>query len=216
MISMQTAAPIESNPFTRRILTGFLALSLAALCALALASCGHEPEKATPPADDSQSQVESEQQDATDSTADGSEAADDSATAESQATDASQNDQAAEDNADEKKDAAAHKGPFVISVLNAGGADGLAGAAQEKLVSAGMDGDGYQISADSYLGGIVSETTVYVSGEGDDAAAVKAEADKVAKALGGKVKTFKSGELADGTTMDGLDILVLVGSDAVQ
>ena len=171
-------------------------LALAVTCPFALSACGHEPEIATPPADYGQEQTE--QQDNAAKTNDDAEAAD-----------------ADKEAKEEEAEKPVHEGPFVVSILNAGGADGLAGAAQEKLAADGIEGSDYEISVDSYLAAVMPTTTVYVTGEGDDAEEVRAEADKIAKALGGEVKTFKSGELAEGTTMDGLDILVLVGADAI-
>ncbi|WP_294439070.1 LytR C-terminal domain-containing protein [uncultured Slackia sp.] len=181
---------------TRAFLIRLAALALAVTCLFALSACGHEPEIATPPADYGQEQTE--QQDNAAKTNDDAEAAD-----------------ADKEAKEEEAEKPVHEGPFVVSILNAGGADGLAGAAQEKLATDGIEGSNYEISVDSYLAAVMPTTTVYVTGEGDDAEEVRAEADKIAKALGGEVKTFKSGELAEGTTMDGLDILVLVGADAI-
>lgn len=181
---------------TRAFLIRLAALALAVTCLFALSACGHEPEIATPPADYGQEQTE--QQDNAAKTNDDAEAAD-----------------ADKEAKEEEAEKPVHEGPFVVSILNAGGADGLAGAAQEKLAADGIEGSDYEISVDSYLAAVIPTTTVYVTGEGDDAEGVRAEADKIAKALGGEVKTFKSGELAEGTTMDGLDILVLVGADAI-
>lgn len=198
-------------------------LALAVTCLFALSACGHEPEIATPPADYGQDQAG--QQDATAPENTNANAAEGQTTGEAnnQATDEAEADTDDNADADAEADKAAeeaeekpvHEGPFVVSILNAGGADGLAGAAQEKLAADGIAGSDYEISVDSYLAAVMPTTTVYVTGEGDDAEEVRAEADKIAKALGGEVKTFKSGELAEGTTMDGLDILVLVGADAI-
>ena len=208
---------------TRAFLIRLAALALAATCMFALSACGHEPEIATPPADYGQDQAE--QQDATAPENTDANAAEGQTTGEAnnQATDEAEADTDDNADADAEADKAAeeaeekpvHEGPFVVSILNAGGADGLAGAAQEKLAADGIEGSDYEISVDSYLAAVMPTTTVYVTGEGDDAEEVRAEADKIAKALGGEVKTFKEGELAEGTTMDGLDILVLVGADAV-
>lgn len=200
-------------------------LALAVTCMFALSACGHEPEIATPPADYGQEQTEQQNNATTPENTD-ADAADATDATDAQA--ANQTDDQADDaaKADDDAEAAdankeaevkkpAHEGPFVVSILNAGGADGLAGAAQEKLAAEGIEGSNYEISVDSYLAAVMPTTTVYVTGKGDDAEEVRAEADKIAKALGGEVKTFKEGELADGTTMDGLDILVLVGADAV-
>lgn len=208
---------------TRAFLIRLAALALAATCIFALSACGHEPEIATPPADYGQDQAE--QQDATAPENTEANAAEGQTTGEAnnQATDEAEADTDDNADADAEADKAAeeaeekpvHEGPFVVSILNAGGADGLAGAAKEKLAADGIEGSDYEISVDSYLAAVMPTTTVYVTGEGDDAEEVRAEADKIAKALGGEVKTFKSGELAEGTTMDGLDILVLVGADAI-
>lgn len=189
-------------------------IAIALFCllfAFALSGCTHEPEIATPPAENVQQTQSTTNQDEANASADTAEDSQTNGEAANSGDDSSK----AEERDDAAEAKAAHEGPYVISILNAGGADGLAGKAQETLASDGIEGDGYTISVDSYLGGTIAETTVYVSGEGDDAEAVKAEADKVAKSLGGTVKTYKSGELVEGTTMDGLDILVLVGSDAV-
>ena len=208
---------------TRAFLIRLAALALAATCMFTLSACGHEPEIATPPADYGQDQAE--QQDATAPENTDANAAEGQTTGEAnnQATDEAEADTDDNADADAEADKAAeeaeekpvHEGPFVVSILNAGGADGLAGAAQEKLAADGIEGSDYEISVDSYLAAVMPTTTVYVTGEGDDAEEVRAEADNIAKALGGEVKTFKEGELAEGTTMDGLDILVLVGADAV-
>ena len=206
---------------TRAFLIRLAALALAATCMFALSACGHEPEIATPPADYGQDQAE--QQDATTPENTDANAAEGQTTDEANGQATDETDDEANADADAEADKAAeeaeekpvHEGPFVVSILNAGGADGLAGAAQEKLAADGIEGGDYEISVDSYLAAVMPTTTVYVTGEGDDAEEVRAEADKIAKALGGEVKTFKEGELADGTTMDGLDILVLVGADAV-
>ena len=206
---------------TRAFLIRLAALALAATCMFALSACGHEPEIATPPADYGQDQAE--QQDATAPENTDANAAEGQTTGEAnnQATDEADTDDNADADAEadkaaeEAEEKPVHEGPFVVSILNAGGADGLAGAAQEKLAADGIEGSDYEISVDSYLAAVMPTTTVYVTGEGDDAEEVRAEADKIAKALGGEVKTFKSGELAEGTTMDGLDILVLVGADAI-
>ena len=201
---------------TRKLMIRIAALAVAAACMFALSACGHEPEIATPPADYGQDQAEQQDNAAnSEGTDEGAEAnaAEDQDT--SQSTDQAADDaNVAADNTAESEDEPAHEGPFVVSILNAGGADGLAAAAQEKLAADGIEGSDYEISVDSYLAAVMPTTTVYVTGEGDDAKAVRAEADKIAKALGGEVKTFETGKLAEGTTMDGLDILVLVGSDA--
>lgn len=188
-------------------------LLLCAVFTFAFTGCTHEPEIATPPADSTQQTQPSTSQNKDDASADDAEDLQTNDDATDSAANAGDTKQAESDNTG--KNAAAHEGPFVISILNAGGADGLAGKAQEMLSAGGIAGDGYSISVDSYLGGTIPATTIYVSGEGDDAEAVKAEADKIAAALGGTVKTFESGELVEGTTMNGLDVLILVGADAV-
>ena len=199
-------ASTAPRAFAFRVLA---ALALAALCALALSSCGHEPEIATPPADYGQ-----EQQNNTEKNIGAQDDADDATAADDEASE--QDDASAESDAsDGAATQATHEGPFVVRILNAGGADGLAGAAQETLAGAGIAGDNYQISTDSYLAAVLPSTIVYVTGEGDDAAVVRAEADKIAAALGGEVRTFNAAEVAEGTTMDGLDILVLVGANAI-
>lgn len=189
-------------------------LALAVTCLFALSACGHEPEIATPPADYGQEQTEQQDNATTPESTDAANATD-AADAQAASQTDDQADNAAKTNDDAEAEKPVHEGPFVVSILNAGGADGLAGAAQEKLAADGIEGSDYEISVDSYLAAVMPTTTVYVTGEGDDAEEVRAEADKIAKALGGEVKTFKSGELAEGTTMDGLDILVLVGADAI-
>lgn len=187
-------------------------IAIALFClffAFALSGCTHEPEIATPPAEDAQQTQSTTGQDEANASSDTAE--DGQANNDASNSDDSTKDEESDSAAEAK---ATHEGPFVVSILNAGGADGLAGKAQETLASDGIEGDGYTISVDSYLGGTIAKTTVYVTGEGDDAEAVKAEAEKIAESLGGTVKTYKDGELAEGTTMDGLDILVLVGADA--
>lgn len=171
--------------------TGFALATLLLVCgAFLLTSCGHEPEKATPPA-----QTETQNTNAASSGA---------------------NEKAAsteEDNADK---AAKHQGAYAIAIRNGGGADGLAGAAQAKLVAAGLTEDNHTYALDSYAiaGGLAPTTVVYVKGTGDDAADVKKEAEKVVSALGlGSVQTFD--ETTAGESMDSFDIFVIVGKDAL-
>ncbi len=171
-----------------------------------LASCGHEPEKATPPSNTETTATPNDK--ATDSKADSD--ADSKAEADKDAK--------AEAEAKAKEEEAAkakHQGAYVTAIRNGGGADGLAAAAQTKLVGAGLAADTHTYSLDSYAGGLAPTTVVYVKGTGDDAADVKAEAEKMVAALGvGSVQTFDQAA-AGGETMDGTDILVIVGQDAV-
>ena len=179
--------------------TGFALATLLLVCgAFLLTSCGHEPEKATPPA-----QTEAQNTNAA-STGANEEAA---STEEGNADKASQDDSAK---------AAKHQGAYAIAIRNGGGADGLAGAAQAKLVAAGLTEDNHTYALDSYAiaGGLAPTTVVYVKGTGDDAADVKEEAEKVVSALGlGSVQTFD--EATAGESMDSFDIFVIVGKDAL-
>ena len=176
--------------------TGFaLAILLLACGASLLSSCGHEPEKATPPA---QTETQS---------------------ANAASTEAGNADKAADEKAsqDESAKTAKHQGAYAIAIRNGGGADGLAGAAQTKLVAAGLTEDNHTYALDSYAiaGGLAPTTVVYVKGTGDDAADVKAEAEKVVSALGlGSVQT--SDEATAGESMEGFDIFVIVGKDALD
>ena len=176
--------------------TGFaLAILLLACGASLLSSCGHEPEKATPPA---QTETQS---------------------ANAASTEAGNADKAADEKAsqDESAKTAKHQGAYAIAIRNGGGADGLAGAAQTKLVAAGLTEDNHTYALDSYAiaGGLAPTTVVYVKGTGDDAADVKAEAEKVVSALGlGSVQTFD--EATAGESMEGFDIFVIVGKDALD
>ena len=136
--SIAAHALIAPRAFAFRMLAAF---ALAALCALALSSCGHEPEIATPPADYGQEQNKADENTAAQDDADDSSAADDEVSA--------QDDASAGDDAANAAAQAAHEGPFVVRILNAGGADGLAGAAQQTLAGAGIAGDNYQMSTDS-------------------------------------------------------------------
>lgn len=179
--------------------TGFALATLLLVCgAFLLTSCGHEPEKATPPA-----QTETQNTN-TASTGANEKAA---STEEGNADKASQDDSAK---------AAKHQGAYAIAIRNGGGADGLAGAAQAKLVAAGLTEDNHTYALDSYAiaGGLAPTTVVYVKGTGDDAADVKEEAEKVVSALGlGSVQTFD--EATAGESMDSFDIFVIVGKDAL-
>ena len=163
--------------------TGFALATLLLVCgAFLLTSCGHEPEKATPPA-----QTETQN----------TNAASTSANEKATSTEEGDADKAADEKAsqDDSAKAAKHQGAYAIAIRNGGGADGLAGAAQAKLVAAGL-------------------TVVYVKGTGDDAADVKEEAEKVVSALGlGSVQTFD--EATAGESMDSFDIFVIVGKDAL-
>ena len=90
-------------------------------------------------------------------------------------------------------------------------------AAQAKLVAAGLTEGNHTYALDSYAiaGGLAPTTVVYVKGTGDDAADIKAEAEKVVSALGlGSVQTFD--EATAGESMDGFDIFVIVGKDALD
>lgn len=179
--------------------TGFALATLLLVCgAFLLTSCGHEPEKATPPA-----QTETQNTNAA------STGANEKATSTEEGNDekASQDDSAK---------AAKHQGAYAIAIRNGGGADGLAGAAQAKLVAAGLTEDNHTYALDSYAiaGGLAPTTVVYVKGTGDDAADVKEEAEKVVSALGlGSVQTFD--EATAGESMDSFDIFVIVGKDAL-
>ena len=176
--------------------TGFALATLLLVCgAFLLTSCGHEPEKATPPA-----QTETQNTNAA------STGANEKATSTEEGN--------ADKAADEK--AAKHQGAYAIAIRNGGGADGLAGAAQAKLVAAGLTEDNHTYALDSYAiaGGLAPTTVVYVKGTGDDAADVKEEAEKVVSALGlGSVQTFD--EATAGESMDSFDIFVIVGKDAL-
>ena len=186
--------------------TGFaLAILLLACGASLLSSCGHEPEKATPPA-----QTETQSANAA-STEAGKEAT-------STSTEEGNADKTADEKAsqDDSAKTAKHQGAYAIAIRNGGGADGLAGAAQAKLVAAGLTEDNHTYALDSYAiaGGLAPTTVVYVKGTGDDAADVKAEAEKVVSALGlGSVQTFD--EATAGESMDEFDIFVIVGKDAL-
>lgn len=187
--------------------TGFaLAILLLACGASLLSSCGHEPEKATPPA-----QTETQSANAASTEA--------SKEVTSTSTEAGNADKAADEKTsqDDSAKAAKHQGAYAIAIRNGGGADGLAGAAQAKLVAAGLTEDNHTYALDSYAiaGGLAPTTVVYVKGMGDDAADVKAEAEKVVSALGlGSVQTFD--EATAGESMDGFDIFVIVGKDALD
>ena len=180
-------------PATRT--TGFALAILILVCSASLlSSCGHEPEKATPPA---QTETQS---------------------ANAASTEAGNADKAADEKAsqDDSAKTAKHQGAYAIAIRNGGGADGLAGAAQTKLVAAGLTEDNHTYALDSYAiaGGLAPTTVVYVKGTGDDAADVKAEAEKVVSALGlGSVQTFD--EATAGESMDEFDIFVIVGKDAL-
>lgn len=179
--------------------TGFALATLLLVCgAFLLTSCGHEPEKATPP-------TQTETQNTNAASTGANEKA--TSTEEGNADKASQDDSAK---------AAKHQGAYAIAIRNGGGADGLAGAAQAKLVAAGLTEDNHTYALDSYAiaGGLAPTTVVYVKGTGDDAADVKEEAEKVVSALGlGSVQTFD--ETTAGESMDSFDIFVIVGKDAL-
>lgn len=154
--------------------TGFALATLLLVCgAFLLTSCGHEPEKATPPA-----QTETQN----------TNAASTGANEKATSTEEGNADKAADEKAsqDDSAKAAKHQGAYAIAIRNGGGADGLAGAAQAKLVAAGLTEDNHTYALDSYAiaGGLAPTTVVYVKGTGDDAADVKEEAEKVVSALG--------------------------------
>lgn len=184
--------------------TGFaLAILLLVCSASLLSSCGHEPEKATPPA---QTETQS------------ANAASTETSKEATSTEEGNADKAADEKAsqDDSAKTAKHQGAYAIAIRNGGGADGLAGAARAKLVAAGLTEDNHTYALDSYAiaGGLAPTTVVYVKGTGDDAADVKAEAEKVVSALGlGSVQTFD--EATAGESMDEFDIFVIVGKDAL-
>ena len=184
--------------------TGFaLAILLLVCSASLLSSCGHEPEKATLPA---QTETQS------------ANAASTETSKEVTSTEEGNADKAADEKAsqDDSAKTAKHQGAYAIAIRNGGGADGLAGAAQAKLVAAGLTEDNHTYALDSYAiaGGLAPTTVVYVKGTGDDAADVKAEAEKVVSALGlGSVQTFD--EATAGESMDEFDIFVIVGKDAL-
>lgn len=185
--------------------TGFALAILLLVCGTSLlSSCGHEPEKATPPA---QTETQS------------TNAASTETSKETASTEADNVDKAADEKAsqDDSAKTAKHQGAYAIAIRNGGGADGLAGAAQAKLVAAGLTEDNHTYALDSYAiaGGLAPTTVVYVKGTGDDAADVKAEAEKVVSALGlGSVQAFD--ETTAGESMDGFDIFVIVGKDALD
>lgn len=189
--------------------TGFALATLLLVCgAFLLTSCGHEPEKATPPA-----QTETQNTNAASTGAN-----EKAASAEEDNVDKAADEKAADEKAsqDDSTKAAKHQGAYAIAIRNGGGADGLAGAAQTKLVAAGLTEDNHTYALDSYAiaGGLAPTTVVYVKGTGDDAADVKEEAEKVVSALGlGSVQTFD--EATAGESMDSFDIFVIVGKDAL-
>ena len=185
--------------------TGFALAILLLVCgASLLTSCGHEPEKATPPA---QTEAQS------------TNAASAETSKEATSTEGGNVDKAADEkaNQDDSAKTAKHQGAYAIAIRNGGGAYGLAGAAQTKLVAAGLTEDNHTYALDSYAiaGGLAPTTIVYVKGTGDDAADVKEEAEKVVSALGlGSVQTFD--ETTAGESMDSFDIFVIVGKDALS
>ena len=100
--------------------TGFALATLLLVCgAFLLTSCGHEPEKATPPA-----QTETQNTNAA-STSTNKEAA----SAEEGNVDKAADEKASQD---DSAKAAKHQGAYAIAIRNGGGADGLAGAARGK------------------------------------------------------------------------------------
>lgn len=191
-----------------RLMAIAFSLALMTSAGVLLSSCGHEPEKATPPsntettASNNSSNTTSDEKSSDDAKADAEKEAADKAAAEAKAK-------------EEEAAKAKHQGAYVTAIRNGGGADGLAAAAQTKLVGAGLAADTHTYSLDSYAGGLAPATVVYVKGTGDDAADVKAEAEKMVAALGvGSVQTFDQAA-AGGETMDNTDILVVIGQDAV-
>ncbi len=182
---------------------------LVIACTFALSGCAKDPEIATPPTNDDQEEqtVDEEVDDDVDGTDD---TTDDQETEIDEGVDT----ETVDDDQGQGETTSTHEGPYVISIFNAGGENGLAAAAEETLADNGIEGDDYQISIDSYTGGTVPNTVVYVTGEGDDADAILSEAQRVAEALGATVETFDSSQITE-VTMDDIDILVLVGTDAV-
>ena len=180
-------------------------IALMASAGALLSSCGHEPEKATPPAN-TETTASSNSSNASKADSDDTQKAD----ADKEAADKTADEQKAKEEQEAKSK---HQGAYVTAIRNGGGVDGLAAAAQAKLVAAGLAEDTHTYSLDSYTNGLAPTTVVYVKGTGDDAADVKAEAEKVVAALGaGSVQTFD--QTAAGESMDAIDILVIVGQDA--
>ena len=204
MFNIRSIMPANTYSLVLRFLA---VLTLAITCTFALTSCSSDPEIATPPSDDDQEEqtveTDDEAEDTTETDAD---------TTDDEAADTTDEDADAETTEDEET-VATHEGAYVITILNAGGADGLAAATEETLATNGIEGDDYEITTDTYQGGTIASTVVYVTGEGDDAEAVQAEAEQIADILGATVETFDSTQIT-ATTMDDIDILILVGADA--
>ncbi len=182
-----------------------IVFALIAVGGLVLTGCASDPEIATPPAEEDEVDVQDEAEDT-----EGTEDTDDAEGTEEE-TDATTEE--TEEPEETEATQVTHEGPYVISILNAGGYDGLAAAAQGVLEAAGIAGDDYDVTTDTYLDGYVASTEVYVTGEGDDAADVLAQAEQVAAVLGATVQTFDASQFVDATLMDDVDILVLVGPE---
>ncbi len=178
------------------------ALMLAILTAGTLCSCGHEPEKATPP-------TETTSQTSTENAGSESDA---NADKTEQAQNEAEGKQTDKDTSDQATNAA--KTTFKIAIRNGGGADGLAGAAQDKIVAAGLDASTHEFNLETYEKSLSPTTIVYVKASAEHASDIKAEADKIVAALGfGSVAEY-DGDTA-GESMDAYDIFVIVGQDAI-
>lgn len=184
--------------------------SAVALCVmmiggtLLLSSCTSEPEIARPLPEADQSQASKDKNEDAEKKAEKEQAAKEAAEAKAQAE--------AEAAAAAKK----HEGPYVVAIRNGAGVDGLAANTQVLLESAGLGADTHTYNLGTYLaaGGLLPTTTVFVTGEGDDAADVKAEAEKIVAALGyGTVEAYNP-EVA-GEPMDGVNMLLIVGQDSL-
>ncbi len=168
------------------------AAALAACIAGGLCACGHEPEKATPPTESAEQTSSTNQ---SSNTSNGKEA--DSENSEKQA----------------EQTKAEAKTSFKIAIRNGGGADGLAGAAQEKIVAAGLDASTHEFNLETYAKSLSETTVAYVKADAENASVIRSEADKVIAAIGaGSVAEYD--EAVAGETMDGYDIFVVIGQDA--
>ncbi len=173
------------------------AAALAACIASGLCACGHEPEKATPPTEGSEQASSTNQSsntnDAKEQSSESSGKQTEQAKAETKSTEA--------------------KTSFKIAIRNGGGADGLAGAAQEKIVAAGLDASTHEFNLETYAKSLSETTVAYIKADDENAASIRSEADKIIAAIGaGSVANYD--EEAAGETMDGYDIFVVIGQDA--
>lgn len=211
-VVFEGAHPLSTSSLIDRVVR---LASAAALCtmmlagALTLASCAHEPEIARPLPEVEESQTDKEQEEA-----DAQKEAEATAEAEAEAKAKAEAEAKAQKEAEAAKK---HEGPYVVAIRNGAGADGWAATTQANLEGAGFGADTHTYMVGTYAanGGLLPTTTAFITGEGEDAEDIKAQAEKIIAALGyGTVATYDPA--VAGEPMDGMNILLVVGQDSLN